>query len=855
MQFITKLICRRDGRPHNRRINTLSPDAILLETITAQIEMLNVSEEDEKQLQNYVSRTILKTLSFPRMTNRYENILEAHPETYQWIFSDAAEGTLPWSNFRSWLQEDGEIYWISGKAGSGKSTLMKYIFDNPKTLQCLQTWSRTNTEVTPCCVASFFFWNSGTEIQKSQQGLLRALLLQVLMKNPDLAPIVFPSVWAQVYAAPMDHDRALGTTWSLRQLHEGLERLILQKQYPLKICFFVDGLDEYSGNSESLCTLFKNLSTKNKRVKFCLSSRPWVQFQQNFVNCAKLRLHDLTFQDIGAYVNDKFRQSPAFTKLADSDGNLASSLVREITEGAQGVFLWVKVVVQLLLQGVNNRDSIAQLWKRLRSIPKDLYPLYTFMLNQIEPMYVEWASKAFQLMKRTRQLERDPFRGAGLFLKRAKIKGVLPLTSVVLFAALSEDYDLRCIQEMSPEELRKRCEDTRIHLTARCAGLLELSSARDSTEIYQYSPITYMHRTARDFLEQESQWNKILSHTTEFSPDVAMLRASVILIVSRGFAKGPRYPSMISGGWGQTVAENQLFSRTAEDIAVYAYHADDHHPTRSLQTKLLKLFNTWRSSCMLEPPPITTNYDDPYWLKDATLLSLSGYVRDILIDDDEFTRSKVAGVLLFYLFSSVHLERSRLMFPKPKMVRTLLQLSSNHMKYDQNYLPRLKMGACWPWTSGALSQVGKLDSSGIRRLVEACISQLHTFLTAGIDPTDIGEGIPKSYLLCRESLLEDILQHLRLVDGRVDDVSLYHALRSAFEGDVILQMKCNANGSGGMPTNRMKLPAKRIHFLESLEGDESDSQAGSECLQETRIDKSRKRLRTHGSHFGNWEDD
>jgi hypothetical protein len=69
--------------------------------------MLNVSEEDEKQLQNYVSRTILKTLSFPRMTNRYENILEAHPETYQWIFSDAAEGTLPWSNFRSWLQEDG----------------------------------------------------------------------------------------------------------------------------------------------------------------------------------------------------------------------------------------------------------------------------------------------------------------------------------------------------------------------------------------------------------------------------------------------------------------------------------------------------------------------------------------------------------------------------------------------------------------------------------------------------------------------------------------------------------------------------------------------------------------------------
>lgn len=179
--------------------------------------------------------------------------------------------------FQDLAARSGEIYWISGQGRLGKVDLDEIHIWQSKILQYLQIWSRTNTDVTPCCVASFFFWNSGTQIQKSQQGLLRALLLQVLMKNPDLTPIVFPSVWAQVYAAPMNHDKALGTTWFLRQLHEGFERLVLEKQYPLKICFFIDGLDEYSGDSESLCTLFKNLRTKNKRSS---SAWLWVQFQK-----------------------------------------------------------------------------------------------------------------------------------------------------------------------------------------------------------------------------------------------------------------------------------------------------------------------------------------------------------------------------------------------------------------------------------------------------------------------------------------------------------------------------------------------------------------------------------------------
>jgi len=33
----------------------------------------------------------------------------------------------PWSNFDDWLEHGKDIYWLTGKPSSGKSTLMKYI--------------------------------------------------------------------------------------------------------------------------------------------------------------------------------------------------------------------------------------------------------------------------------------------------------------------------------------------------------------------------------------------------------------------------------------------------------------------------------------------------------------------------------------------------------------------------------------------------------------------------------------------------------------------------------------------------------------------------------------------------------
>ncbi|KAE9369410.1 hypothetical protein N431DRAFT_427565 [Stipitochalara longipes BDJ] len=111
---------------------------------------------------------MMQSLYFPLMDDRHQSIPEAHRQTFRWIFKEFPREEYPWSNFVEWLRTGSGLYWINGKAGSGKSTLMRYIFNHIQTRQHLSHWARdARLEI-----GGFFFWNSGSPIQRSQIGLL-----------------------------------------------------------------------------------------------------------------------------------------------------------------------------------------------------------------------------------------------------------------------------------------------------------------------------------------------------------------------------------------------------------------------------------------------------------------------------------------------------------------------------------------------------------------------------------------------------------------------------------------------------------------------------------------------------------
>lgn len=126
---------------------------------------------------------ILKRLYFPTMRARHRKIPEAYEETFTWVF----QGTLPGQSspvkFIDWLHDhnSNEIYWIYGKAGSGKSTLMKFLADHDETRTRSRPWTGDKTLI----VAKFFFWHAGTPLQKSQEGLLRSLLSKFSGNAPN----------------------------------------------------------------------------------------------------------------------------------------------------------------------------------------------------------------------------------------------------------------------------------------------------------------------------------------------------------------------------------------------------------------------------------------------------------------------------------------------------------------------------------------------------------------------------------------------------------------------------------------------------------------------------------------------
>ena len=69
---------------------------------------------------------------------REERISDNFLTTFQWIYSEPQNGSRQWSSFTSWLQGPENIYWITGKPGSGKSTLMKMLSTDPQTNTLLQ---------------------------------------------------------------------------------------------------------------------------------------------------------------------------------------------------------------------------------------------------------------------------------------------------------------------------------------------------------------------------------------------------------------------------------------------------------------------------------------------------------------------------------------------------------------------------------------------------------------------------------------------------------------------------------------------------------------------------------------------
>jgi hypothetical protein len=186
-----KLRLEKDNANHLTRKQRIGREA-LQEQLAAKFHEETHIQDEETKIRRAIEDKILKALKFETMTERQEAIEAAHARAFEWVFEkDEQRGGRPWSNFSRWLEEGSGIYWINGKAASGKSTLMRFIYENRRTHDLLKIWAGSE----PVRTGVFYFWNSGTTQQRSQSGLLRALLYEVLQQQRALIPVIFPLIW------------------------------------------------------------------------------------------------------------------------------------------------------------------------------------------------------------------------------------------------------------------------------------------------------------------------------------------------------------------------------------------------------------------------------------------------------------------------------------------------------------------------------------------------------------------------------------------------------------------------------------------------------------------------------------
>lgn len=494
--------------------------------VTNLLSSFHDSEIQDKE--SLMARQILDSLYFRDLNARQNAIPKAYEETFNWIFeSSSHHGTgYRWSNFTQWLQSDEKLYWIAGKPGAGKSTLMKYLFDRPKTSELVASWLQKSECNRSYHVvrAGFFFWSAGSEIQRSRIGFARSMITQIWNSiwieseiKIDVAQL-FPARWKR-YELLDTNDEDF--TWE--ELVHALD-IILTTSNCLYL-LFIDGLDEFQGDKDDIADLIVKLSIKPS-VKICAASRPWVEFQSKLDQAPQLLMEMLTRRDMVDYINGQFTNSSEFQLMERFEKSSADALKDGIIMKASGVFLWVYVVVRTLLAGLRDGDRIKSLLDKLDSLPPELDQLFDNILRQqLSPEHRKEASELFQFMRA------NPSDATllGLYWSQSTLKETL-------------DAEIRAL---SHDEAAYHCTRMRRFLSSRCKCLL------DPGESTRYNVrVEWLHRTAKEYVEKEDVWADIVSQSPDYKPVVA-LNLSLLQQVKAGII------SELSG----TISANEALSR------------------------------------------------------------------------------------------------------------------------------------------------------------------------------------------------------------------------------------------------------------------------------------------------------
>ncbi|KAH7550903.1 hypothetical protein BM1_10276 [Bipolaris maydis] len=482
-------------------------------------------------------QSLLNSLRFEQIDARQMTIKTAHAKTCRWLLK--SEQYLKWLDITK-LDEHHGFLWIKGKAGTGKSTLMKYALANAR--------KTMNDHI----MLSFFFNARGEDIEKSTIGTYRSMLLQLLEHLPALQA-VFTSLSLSASKLTADYQ------WNIETLKTLLEQVIRSLGESSVVCF-IDALDECEEKQvRDMIQFFEHIGDlcMSNRIHFqvCFSSRHYPHITIRNGLELVLEGHEGHSQDITNYVE---------TELKIGKSKIAQQVRAELQEKASGIFMWVVLVVGILNKEFDDGQVYA-LRQKLKAIPRDLHELFRDILTRDSHnkdrlvLCIQWV----------------------LFAKQ-------PLSLEQLYHALLLSIDPGAILEWDPEEITK--DDIKRFLLKSSKGLAEATVSKEPR-------VQFIHESVRDFLLKENGLSKIWpEYSNNFqSQSHERLKQCCFDYISIDVATPLQIPDELPKASSQQAANLRKSATQAFPFLEYAtrnmlYHADAAEGGGISQAKFLDRF-------------------------------------------------------------------------------------------------------------------------------------------------------------------------------------------------------------------------------------------------------------------------
>lgn len=501
-------------------------------SLSAQMSTLDVQSSKERARDRFIG-----SLKFPGMNARKNQIAENYPNTCFWFLDLDGEdddtvdhppvrngSAKPrWDNFLDWLESDSKLYWVSGKPGSGKSTLMKFLTSRPETKNALQRW-RPEVQI-----LSHYLWSPGTIMGRHVKGVWCSLLYQLFVDSDDLIDWILAG---QPHLRLKESD----SDWNIVELTRIAK--ISMSFSRRALCIFIDGLDEIcrKGGPDSILGLVDELRME-PHIKICVSSRPEPTFQGQLSTYPHVNIHEVTSSDIKRVCEGILCKSYFPGKEIYRHRNLINKLV----ERAEGVFLWALLVAKSLLRGLKNHDTHSELYARLHAMPSGLAELYYHMWSKLpeddRQVYQEKAALYFNLAV---NMDDD---GTGVYLtchhdNYSVLEMMLASNDRIQHRFMTIDNDIPV------DTWKQNCDTVIKDIEICCAGLLEIRmegmvdwerQARqehyETLIAYSARSITFIHRTVYDFFTSTEEGKKIIFSPTCTKVDIIMRQFKAALIL------------------------------------------------------------------------------------------------------------------------------------------------------------------------------------------------------------------------------------------------------------------------------------------------------------------------------------